>query len=92
MQAIQKGLKKKFSIYAIHLILTKTKRKLVKNICLRSMRTLSIPVYNFIMQTLFSALDSLLDLPFPAFEKRLMKLEEEFKQISLSDISEEELE
>jgi len=44
------------------------------------------------MQTLFSALDSLLDLPFPAFEKRLMKLEEEFKQISISDISEEEIE
>lgn len=44
------------------------------------------------MQTLFSALDTLLDLPFPAFEKRLTKFEEEFRNISVSDISEEELE
>ncbi|MCB9807241.1 hypothetical protein H6768_05175 [Candidatus Peribacteria bacterium] len=44
------------------------------------------------MQNLFTALDSLLDLPFPAFEKRLIKLEEEFQSLSVSDISEEELE
>lgn len=44
------------------------------------------------MQRLFSDLDDILDLPFPAFEKRLAKLEEEFKNISITDISEEELE
>ena len=45
----------------------------------------------FPMQTLFQALDTLLDLPFPAFEKRLVKLEEEFRNMSITDISEEEL-
>ena len=44
------------------------------------------------MQPLFSALDTLLDLPFPAFEKKLTKFEEEFRNISISDVSEEELE
>jgi hypothetical protein len=44
------------------------------------------------METLFNALDTLVDLPFPAFEKKLAKFEEEFKNISVSDISEEELE
>lgn len=44
------------------------------------------------MQTLFESLDSLLELPFSAFEKRLSKLEEEFRKISISDIAEEELE
>jgi hypothetical protein len=44
------------------------------------------------MQTLFSSLDTLLDLPFPAFEKRLTKFEAEFRNISISDVSEEELE
>lgn len=44
------------------------------------------------METLFSSLDSLLDLPFSAFEKKLTKFEEDFKNISISDVSEEELE
>lgn len=44
------------------------------------------------MQTLFSSLDSLLDIPFAAFEKKLTKFEEEYKNISVSDVSEEELE
>ena len=44
------------------------------------------------MESLFSSLDTLLDLPFPAFEKRLSKLEEEFKNIAITDIAEEELE
>lgn len=44
------------------------------------------------METLFSSLDTLLDLPFAAFEKRLSKLEEEFKNIAITDIAEEELE
>lgn len=41
---------------------------------------------------LFTALDSLIELPFPAFEKKLSKLEEEFKNIAVTDIDEEELE
>lgn len=41
---------------------------------------------------LFSSLDSLIDLPFPAFEKKLTKLEEEFKNLSVTDIDEEEIE
>lgn len=41
---------------------------------------------------LFASLDSLIDLPFPAFEKRLIKLEEEFKNLSVTDIDEEEIE
>lgn len=44
------------------------------------------------MESLFSSLDTLIDLPFPAFEKRLTKLEEEFKNIAITDIAEEELE
>lgn len=44
------------------------------------------------MESLFSALDTLLELPFPAFEKRLVKFEEEFRNLSISDVSEEELE
>lgn len=44
------------------------------------------------MEALFTALDALADLPFPAFEKKLSKFEEEFKNLSVSDISEEELE
>jgi hypothetical protein len=44
------------------------------------------------MESLFSALDTLLELPFPAFEKKLIKFEEEFKNLSISDISEEEIE
>lgn len=44
------------------------------------------------MESLFSALDTILELPFPAFEKRLIKFEEEFKNLSISDVSEEELE
>jgi hypothetical protein len=44
------------------------------------------------METLFSSLDTILDLPFHAFEKRLTKLEEEFKNIAITDIAEEELE
>lgn len=44
------------------------------------------------MESLFSSLDTLLDLPFPAFEKRLTKLEEEFKNIAITDVAEEELE
>lgn len=44
------------------------------------------------MESLFSSLDTLTDLPFPAFEKRLTKLEEEFKNIAITDIAEEELE
>lgn len=44
------------------------------------------------METLFSSLDLLLDLPFSAFEKKLTKFEEDFKNISISDVSEEELE
>ncbi len=44
------------------------------------------------MQPLFSALDTLLDLPFPAFLKKLTKFEEDFRDISISDVSEEELE
>lgn len=44
------------------------------------------------MESLFSSLDTLLELPFPAFEKRLTKLEEEFKNIAITDIAEEELE
>ena len=43
------------------------------------------------MQALFSSLDSLLDLPFIAFEKKLTKFEEDFRDISISDVSEEEL-
>jgi len=41
---------------------------------------------------LFSSLDSLVDLPFSAFEKKLTKLEDEFKNISVTDIDDEELE
>ena len=41
---------------------------------------------------LFSSLDSLIDLPFPAFEKKLVKLEEEFRNISVTDIDDEEIE
>ena len=41
---------------------------------------------------LFASLDSLIDLPFPAFEKRLIKLEEEFRNLSVTDIDEEEIE
>lgn len=44
------------------------------------------------MSNLFESLDTLLDLPFPAFEKKLAKLEEEFRDISVTDIDEEELE
>ena len=44
------------------------------------------------MENIFASLDLLLDLPFAAFEKKLTKFEEEFKDISVSDISEEELE
>lgn len=44
------------------------------------------------MESLFSALDALLDLPFVAFEKKLSKFEEEFKNLSISDVSEEEIE
>jgi hypothetical protein len=44
------------------------------------------------MESLFSALDTLLELPFPAFEKKLIKFEEEFRNLSISDISEEEIE
>lgn len=44
------------------------------------------------MENLFSTLDTLLDLPFAAFEKKLTKFEEDFKNISISDVSEEELE
>lgn len=43
------------------------------------------------MENLFSTLDTLLDLPLPAFEKKLTKFEEDFKDISISDVSEEEL-
>lgn len=48
--------------------------------------------FSIIMESLFSSLDTLLDLPFSAFEKRLSKLEEEFKNIAITDIAEEELE
>lgn len=41
---------------------------------------------------LFPSLDSLIDLPFSAFEKKLTKLEDEFKNISVTDIDDEELE
>jgi len=44
------------------------------------------------MQNIFSALDLLLDLPYAAFEKKLTKLEEDFRTLSIHDISEEELE
>jgi len=44
------------------------------------------------MESLFSGLDTLLELPFPAFEKKLVKFEEEFKNLSISDVSEEEIE
>lgn len=44
------------------------------------------------MQNIFASLDILLDLPYSAFEKKLAKFEEEFKNISVTDISEEELE
>jgi hypothetical protein len=44
------------------------------------------------MDHLFSTLDALLELPISAFEKKLTKFEEDFRNISLSDISEEELE
>ncbi len=44
------------------------------------------------MHTLFTALDTLLDLPFPAFEKKLAKFEEEFRNISVSELSDDELE
>lgn len=46
----------------------------------------------FFMEALFSSLDTILDLPFPAFEKRLSKFEEDFRNISITDVSEEELE
>lgn len=44
------------------------------------------------MENLFDAMDSLLDLPFPAFEKKLTQLEEEFRNIDIAELSEEELE
>ena len=56
------------------------------------MQTISKINHAPLMESLFSALDTLLELPFPAFEKRLIKFEEEFKNISVSDVSEEELE
>lgn len=43
------------------------------------------------MQKIFNALDTLLELPYPAFEKKLAKIEEEFRDTSLTDIAEEEL-
>lgn len=65
---------------------------LVKNIGLCTMLSISPPNSLHPMESLFSSLDTLLDLPFPAFEKRLTKLEEEFKNIAITDIAEEELE
>ncbi len=56
------------------------------------MQTISKINHAFSMESLFSALDTLLELPFPAFEKRLVKFEEEFRNLSISDVSEEELE
>ncbi len=44
------------------------------------------------MENIFASLDTLLELPYSAFEKKLAKFEEEFKDISVMDISEEELE
>lgn len=44
------------------------------------------------MHHIFSDLDTLIALPFQAFEKKLTKFEEEFKNISVTDIDEEELE
>ena len=43
------------------------------------------------MQPIFSTLDTLLDLPYPAFEKKLAKVEEEFRDMSITDVTEEEL-
>ncbi len=44
------------------------------------------------MSHIFAALDDLLELPYGAFEKKLTKFEEEWKNLSLEDISDEELE
>ncbi len=44
------------------------------------------------MNHIFSELDTLIALPYNAFEKKLTKLEEEFRAISISDVVEEELE
>ncbi len=66
--------------------------KLVKNICVDTMQAILKQTFSIIMESLFSSLDTLLDLPFSAFEKRLSKLEEEFKNIAITDIAEEELE
>lgn len=56
------------------------------------MRIIFFLIQKLNMESLFSSLDTLLDLPFPAFEKRLAKLEEEFRNIAITDIAEEELE
>lgn len=40
---------------------------------------------------LFDALDSILDLPFSAFQKKLAKLEQEFQHISFDEVGDEEL-
>lgn len=44
------------------------------------------------MQNIFASLDTLIDLPYSAFEKKLLKFEEEYKDIPATDLSEEELE
>jgi hypothetical protein len=44
------------------------------------------------MYTLFSSIDSIIDLPYAAFQKKLAQYEEEFKNIDVRDISDDELE
>lgn len=40
---------------------------------------------------LFESLDSIIDLPYPAFQKKLEKLEETFATISVDEINEDAL-
>lgn len=77
-------------VFVFYALYTFEKGKLVKNTGVYTMQAIS--ACYFIMENLFSALDTLLDLPLPAFEKKLTKFEEDFKDASVSDVSEEELE
>lgn len=40
---------------------------------------------------IFESFDGIIDLPYPAFEKKLEKLEEGFSQISFEEINEDAL-
>jgi len=46
---------------------------------------------SFLLMRIFESFDSIIDLPYPAFEKKLEKLEETFRNISVDELNEDML-